>query len=64
MTVEITNNLLEITMGAPETFQNQTVGLAGVMNGDTSDDLTTPDGTVIPTSSSERTIYYDFGEKC
>lgn len=41
-------------------------GLFGVHNGDPSDDLTTPDGTIISSNRSEDLAYIhtDFGEKC
>ena len=43
---------------------NTTRGLLGVINGDTSDDLTLPDDTAIDTNSTEEDIYNNFGLKC
>ena len=43
---------------------NTTRGLLGVINGDTSDDLTLPDDTAIDTNSTEKDIYNNFGLKC
>lgn len=48
----------------PEKFENLTEGLLGVMNRDPSDDLTSSNGTILPLSSSEKEIYYDFGMTC
>ena len=64
MTIELKTGILDITVVAPDSYMDQTMGLAGVMNGNSTDDLLTPSGTTLPITSSEQTIYYDFGEKC
>ena len=57
---------LDITVGAPDDFKENTKGLMGVFNGDPTDDLQPPDENVLPlsNSSSEKTIFNEFGEKC
>ena len=40
-----------------------TAGLLGVINGDTSDDFTYPDGTMIPPDSSDQMIH-EWGQAC
>ena len=64
MTIVLDTGLLDITLVTPDTFTDQTMGLAGVMNGDFTDDLLSPDGATLPINATERTIFYDFGEKC
>ena len=66
LTVGVTAQQLDITVGASETFKNNTKGLMGVFNGDPSDDLLPPGENAVPlsNSSSEKTIFEDFGELC
>ena len=45
-------------------FQDNTRGLLGVINGDTADDFTLPNGTLIDVNSTEEEIYYNFGLAC
>ena len=64
MTIELKTGILDITVVAPDSYPDQTMGLAGVMNGNITDDFLMPNGTTLPITSSERTIYFEFGEKC
>ena len=64
MTVNVRAKQLDVGVIVPREFKGQTRGLMGVMNGDSSDDLTTPGGKVISTTSTERDIFYKFSEKC
>ena len=45
-------------------FQDNTRGLLGVINDDTADDFTLPNGTVFNVNSTEEEIYYNFGSAC
>ena len=45
-------------------FEGATTGLLGVWNDNTTDDLTTPEGDVIPLSANLSDIHYNFGVKC
>ena len=56
--------MMVIVFAAPESYKNKTKGLLGVWNDDPSDDFTLPGGSVLPTSSNQSTIHYDFGLKC
>ena len=66
LTIGVSVEQLDITVGAPDTFKNQTKGLMGVFNGDATDDLLPPGENARPlsNSSSEKTIFTDFGELC
>jgi hypothetical protein len=64
LNVILETGVLQITVGTPASDVNTTRGLLGVYNGNPDDDLTAPDGSVVDSASSERTIYYEFGEKC
>ena len=57
---------LDITVGASDDFKENTKGLMGVFNGDPTDDLQPPDESAVhlSNSSSEKTIFNEFGEKC
>lgn len=46
------------------TFGATTRGLLGTYNNDPEDDFQRPDGSTIPSTSSEQTIFSDFGLKC
>lgn len=64
--VEITPGigLLQIAFNVPpELADKNTTGLLGKLNGDPSDDLTYRNGTVLPTSSSDKEIF-KFGQDC
>lgn len=63
----VSSNQLDIMFVVSENYtQVGNRGLFGVHNGDPSDDLTTPDGTVISANKSEdlEFIHNEFGEKC
>ena len=66
MSVRICEKLqqLSIVAAAPDSFKNHTKGLLGTWNGDSEDDFTLPNGTVLPGSSSGRDIHYKFGLAC
>ena len=55
---------LDMLVAAPTYFDGLSCGLLGVYNGDVTDDLKAPDGTLISMNASTRDIYYDFGTKC
>jgi hypothetical protein len=56
--------MMTIVFGAPESFKNKTRGLLGVWNDDPDDDFTLPDGSVLPVSSNDSVVHYQFGLKC
>jgi hypothetical protein len=56
--------MMTIVFGAPESIKNETRGLLGVWNDDPDDDFTLPDGSVLPASSNDSVIHYQFGLKC
>ncbi|KAK2181108.1 hypothetical protein NP493_410g01020 [Ridgeia piscesae] len=64
LTIGVTSQQLDITVGASEQFKEQTKGLMGVFNGDPTDDLLPPGENARPlaNSSSEKSIFEDFGE--
>ena len=57
---------LDVTVGAPDTFNGNTKGLMGVFNDDPTDDLLPPGENAVPLSdsSSDKTIFSGFGEQC
>ena len=57
---------LDVTVGAPDWFKNNTKGLMGVFDDDPNDDLLPPGENAVPlsNSSSEKTIFNEFGELC
>ncbi|KAK2146249.1 hypothetical protein LSH36_622g00046, partial [Paralvinella palmiformis] len=55
--------VLDLLLMVPPRYNNNTVGLLGVMNNNPSDDLTTPDGRIIPISSVDKQIFNDFGQE-
>ena len=66
LTIGVSAQQLDITVGAPDKFKNHTSGLMGVFNGDPTDDLLPPgeNAVALSNSSSEKTIFNDFGELC
>ncbi|KAK2160812.1 hypothetical protein NP493_1626g00009 [Ridgeia piscesae] len=64
LTIGMSAQQLDITVGASDKFKNHTKGLMGVFNGDPMDDLLPPGENAVPLSniSSEKTIFYQFGE--
>ncbi|KAI0212706.1 Mucin-like protein [Lamellibrachia satsuma] len=65
LTIGVSAEQLDITVGAPDTFKGKTKGLMGVFNGDATDDLLPPGENAVPlsNSSTEKTIFDDFGER-
>jgi hypothetical protein len=57
------NEILNIRLTMPASFKNLTKGLLGTWNDNTDDDLLTPQGPTVPSSSSEEYIYHNFGQK-
>ena len=54
-----------ISVSASDVFKNSNLkGLMGNYNDDLEDDLTSPNGTVLPSNSSIETVHYYFGELC
>ena len=66
LTIGVSAQQLDITVGASANFKNSTKGLMGVFNGDPSDDLLPPgdNSVALSNSSSEKTIFNEFGELC
>ena len=66
MTVEVSIGirLLSIVVIASNDTRGNTMGLLGYFDDDPSNDFMLPNGTVISENSTERQIYYDFGQKC
>ena len=56
--------MLSLVVGAPNEAVNQTRGLMGVYNNDMEDDLTLPNGQILPLSSTEEYIYHNYGSQC
>lgn len=56
--------VLSLTALLPETFQGQTEGLFGLMNGRPEDDLTLPNGTALGVASSGPREHFAFGADC
>ncbi|XP_019630499.1 PREDICTED: sushi domain-containing protein 2-like [Branchiostoma belcheri] len=59
--VRAVEDMLSIAVTLPRFARGNTVGLLGKWNGDPADDLTTPDGAVVPADSSTQDIHYQFG---
>ena len=66
MTIGVSAEQLDITVGASDKFMNNTKGLMGVFNDNATDDLLPPGQNTVPlsNSSSEKTIFFEFGELC
>lgn len=62
--VSIQESFLSIVTELSGSFMGTTRGLLGVFNGNPDDDFTTPDGTVLSSSSTEEEIYHQFGLQC
>ena len=57
------DNTLSFTLWVPESFQGLTTGLLGNFNGDSSDDLSSSNMTVLAANATDEQIY-EFGESC
>ena len=65
LTVRVQSAMLDILMAIPQTYKNKVRGLAGTLNNNTEDDLTTPEGRQLDIrTASESEIFDDFGELC
>ena len=66
LTIGVSAQQLDITVGVSDKFRNNTKGLMGVFNDDPFDDLLPPgeNAVALSNSSSEKTIFYEFGELC
>ena len=66
VSVGVSAQQLDLTIGSPCKFKNHTKGLLGVFNDDPYDDLLPPGENAVPlaNSSSEKTIFSEFGERC
>lgn len=58
--------MLDLNINIPKTLSIKTKngGLLGNLNDEPTDDLTLRNGTVMSERSSEKEIYYNFGESC
>ncbi|XP_059158907.1 mucin-like protein [Physella acuta] len=54
---------LELEMQAQKTLQGKTKGLLGNFNGNTKDEFTLPNGTILRSNLTEREIFYNFANK-
>ncbi|XP_035685252.1 sushi domain-containing protein 2-like [Branchiostoma floridae] len=59
--VRAVEDMLSISVTLPLHARGNTAGLLGKWNGDPTDDLTRPDGVVVPSDSSTQDIHYQFG---
>lgn len=66
LTIGVSAQQLDITVAAPHDFKNNTKGLMGVFNDNPIDELLPPGENAVPlsNSSTEKTIFYEFGELC
>ena len=63
--VTLGKKLLQIGVGLPEAFQNQTEGLLGNFNNNPDDDfIPRYSDKSLPYNSTERTIFEEFGQTC
>ena len=61
--VSIRFGLLSFVVMLPEEFRNQTRGLMGNFDGNTTNEFVFRDGVMIPDNSSDRQIH-NFGQSC
>ena len=62
--IDVFESQLTIQVTSRNSFLNKTLGLLGVNNNDINDDLTRPDGSILPINSTQEQIYYQFGKLC
>ncbi|XP_062600104.1 mucin-like protein [Saccostrea cucullata] len=57
--------MMELTASIPGSLSSSTInnGLLGNINGNMTDDLIAPNGTLLSTNSTEREIFYSFGQQ-
>lgn len=58
MLVTAGSNILHASASLPEKYQNRTEGLLGVWNNNPEDDLRMPNGSSVPPSSTEETLFH------
>ena len=61
--VSLSFDMLNFLGALPQVLRGIPVGLLGNFNGDTSDDLTYPNGTVLDMDASDALVH-DFGQSC
>ena len=64
MNIRVAVDSLSVSMTVPSSANGTTQGLLGTYNGDSSDDLTAPDGNITDPGASEKDIFTHFGQKC
>lgn len=66
LTISFNVEMLDLTVLVPTSLSNVTSigGLLGNVNGNSTDDLTLKNGSVLPQTPTERDIYSIFGESC
>lgn len=65
MILGVGTNQLDVTLIVSKNYSEQeNRGLFGVHNGDPSDDLKSPDGTVLAANTSTLAQIHEYGEKC
>lgn len=57
-------DMLSMIVALLPQYEGKTKALLGNYNGDPSDDIILPNGTVLSSNVSEETIFYNFGELC
>lgn len=63
ITVSLSFGMLNFVGALPQNLRGLPIGLLGNFNGDTSDDLTYPNGTVLDMNSPDSFIH-EFGQSC
>ena len=63
VTVSVSQGILSFVATVPEEFRGNTTGLLGNFNGDATDDLAYPNGTVLGADPSDSMIH-NFGQSC
>ena len=58
------NEILDVILTIPNTFNNHTKGLLGTWNGNPDDDFLTSSGTTLPPNSTEEELFHGFGQTC
>ena len=58
------NEILDVILTIPNTFNNHTKGLLGTWNGNPDDDFLTSSGTTLPPNSTEEELFRGFGHTC
>ena len=58
------NEILDVILTIPNTFNNHTKGLLGTWNGNPDDDFLTSSGTTLSPNSTEEELFHGFGQTC